>query len=155
MRPRDTSDERDDVDLLFARLHSVTPPADLTARILRSLPAELPVQAFAPPMRSARPANSGSNIPWRWIALGAGVVLAIMSLRLGGLLDDSGASSVFAQIFSDFGGFLASPSDYLSPLMGELPWFDIIISLTALVTFWVSSSASVDQARGNRPNGRF
>ncbi len=154
MRPRGSSDERDDVDRLFARLQSVAPPADLKANILRALPTGVPAQ---PPMQAAPTGQTGAAanaIPWRWIALGAGVVLACMSLRLGSLLDDSGAFSVLSQIFSDFGSFMAAPGDYLTPLASELPWFDIIIALAALVTFWVSSSASVDQAQGSRSRQR-
>jgi hypothetical protein len=138
---------RDDVDRLFARLQSVAPPPNLKARVLQALPAELPRPQAAPVPVTAPPARA---IPWRWIAVGAGVVLLIMSLRLGALLDDSGALSVISEIFSDFGAFLSAPGDYLMPLTEELPWFDIIVTLVALVTFWVSSSASVDQSRATQ-----
>lgn len=144
---RNQPEARDDVDRLFARLHSVAPPPDLKARVLRALLAELPRPQAAPTPVAAPPARA---IPWRWIAVGAGVVLLFMSLRLGTLLDDSGALSVIGAIFGNFGDFLSSPGDYLTPLAEELPWFDLTVALVALVAFWVSSSASVDQARGTQ-----
>jgi hypothetical protein len=142
---QNTPESPDDVDRLFARLHAVAPPADLTARIMRALPAEVPRAQPAPDRAPAIPAWRA--LPWRGIAVVAGLVLAIMSVRLGLLLDDSGAISVLSQIFGDFGSFMSAPGDYLSPLAAELPWFDLIGAVLALALFWFSSAASVDQAR--------
>ena len=139
-----TPEPRDDVDRVFARLQAINPPPDLTRRIMRSLPATLPVatRPTTQPRISAR--------QWQWVATGAGIVLLIMSVRLGSLLDASGALGVLGAIFGGFGDFLSAPGDYLVPLAAELPWFDIILALLALIVFWVSSSASVDRARGKR-----
>ena len=134
---------RDDVDRLFARLRSAEPPPDLTARIMRALPAASP----APPRAAPVPAPTTTRRRWDWVTAIAGMVLLLMSLRLGSLLDDSGALTVLGQIFSDFGGFLSAPGDYLAPLAAELPWLDLIVALIALVVFWVGSSATVDQRR--------
>lgn len=139
-----TPEPRDDVDRLFARLHAVAPPPDLTARIMRALPAEVPRAQPAPGAPAAR------TLPWRGITVAAGLVLAIMSVRLGLLLDDSGVLSVIGQIFGDFGSFISAPGDYLAPLLVELPWFDLIVTLLALALFWFGSSASIDQTRERR-----
>lgn len=147
---RNAPEPRDDVDRLFARLHAVAPPPDLTARIMRALPAEVPRAQPAPVRAPVPSAPAARGLPWRGITVAAGLVLAIMSVRLGLLLDDSGALSVIGQIFSDFGSFISAPGDYLAPLLAELPWFDLIVALLALTLFWFGSAASIDQARDHR-----
>jgi hypothetical protein len=144
---RNGPEPRDDVDRLFARMQSVAPPADLKQRILRSLPTTLPA---SPAQARPTPRPHLSARQWQWGTAIAGVLLLIMSVRLGTLMDDSGALSVLGQMGSNFGDFLSAPGDYLVPLAAELPWLDLIIALAALVAFWVGSSASVDRARGKR-----
>jgi hypothetical protein len=154
MNPNETREPRDDVDRLFARLQSVAPPPDLKASIMRALPAQAPAapqRVAAPPVTAKAPA---ARPPWRWIAAGAGLVLLLMSLRLGTLLDDSGALSVLGLITSNFGDFLGAPGDYLAPLAAELPWLDIFVALAALVTFWYSSSALIGPNSSQRPQQR-
>lgn len=141
-------DPRDDVDRLFARLHHVEPPADLTRRIMRALPSQVPVATAAPAPPVAQPRLSDRQ--WQGVAGIATVFLLIMSVRLGMLLEDSGAFSIFGDMFSNFGDFVSAPGDYLTPLMAELPWFDISLGVLALVVFWVSSSTSVERLRGKR-----
>ena len=139
MRPQGAPEPRDDIDRLFARLQSVTPPANLTPRIMGALPDAVPatsVRVAAAPRRS-----------WSGVAAVAGLVLLLMSLRLGILLDESGALGVLGQIGGDFGDFLSAPGDYLAPLASELPWFDMIIMVAALATFWLSSTATVSSGR--------
>ena len=148
MRPSDAPEPRDDVDRLFARLRPVAPPPGLTARIMDALPSPLP----AAPARVAPTLAPAARRPWGWLAAGAGVVLLLMSLRLGTLLDDSGALVVLGQIFGNFGDFLSAPGDYLGPLASELPWLDLTVAFIALVTFWLSSSAIVDG--GSHPRQR-
>ncbi|MBA3826213.1 MAG: hypothetical protein H0X24_20225 [Ktedonobacterales bacterium] len=150
MRPANTPEPRDDVDHLFARLHSVAPPPDLTARIMGALPGPLP----AAPARVAPAAPPAARRPWGWVTAGAGLVLLVMSLRLGTLLDDSGALAVLGQIFADFSDFLGDPGDYLAPLASELPWLDLSVAVAALALFWFSSSAIIDGIDQPRPRQR-
>ena len=145
---RGTPEPRDNVDRVFARLQSINPPPDLTQRIMRSLPATLPVATAAQAKPVVSPRVSARQ--WQWVATGAGIILLLMSIHLGTLLDDSGALSVLGVIFGGFGDFLSAPGDYLSPLAAELPWFDIILAVLALIVFWVSSSASVDRSHGKQ-----
>jgi hypothetical protein len=150
MQPQRPSDAPDEVDRLFGRLRSVAPPPDLTARILRALPTEPP--AVATP-RAVTISSPTMRHRWGWVTAVAGVVLLVMSLRLGTLLDDSGALGVLGQIFSDFGSFMSAPGDYLAPLASELPWLDLLVALGALVVFFVGSSASVDGQSNAHRNG--
>ncbi len=133
----------DDVDRLFARLRPLAPPPDLSQRIMRALP---PTPSLVPKFAPS-PSNERS---WRWASVATAAFLLIMSLRIGILMDDSGALGVLGAIMQDFGTFLSSPGDYLNPLLGELPWVDIMLALAALTAFWVSSSASMDCWRARR-----
>jgi hypothetical protein len=126
----------DDVDRLFARLRPLAAPPDLAQRIMRALPEPAPVLA--------------EERRWRWTSIATAAFLLIMSLRIGIVLDDSGALGVLGAILQDFGSFLSSPGDYLNPLLAELPWIDMFLAFAALVIFWVSSSASMDRWRARR-----
>lgn len=140
------SDPGDDIDRVFARLRPVAPPPLLAQRILAALPAEVPA-----PVASGVPvaARIGRRT-WQWMATAATLVLLVMSLRLGSLLDDSGALSVLGAIMQDFGAFLSAPGDYLTPLVAELPWVDLIITVVALVVFWISSTSLWDRRATQR-----
>ncbi len=138
MKPQETPEPRDDVDRLFARLHAVAPPPDLAARVMRALPGPAPLA----PTRVVAPSPAPRR-RWGWVTAGAGIILLLMSMRLGTLLGDSGALDVLGQIVANFGDFLGAPGDYLAPLASELPWLDLTVAVAALVTFWLSSSATV------------
>lgn len=145
MRRWDDDTPPDEIDRLFTRLRPASPPRDLAARVLRALPAEAPAAVAAP-----RPAVN--RRVWQWVAAIAGVVLFLMSLRVGSLLEDSGALGVLGSAIGD-SAFWSAPGDYLATLGDALPWLDLSVALAALVAFWVSSSALVsrpDAARRGR-----
>lgn len=142
------TDSGDDVDRVFARLRPIAPPPMLAQRILASLPAEVP----APVARAGPVTGRIPRRTWQWVVAAATLVLVIMSLRLGTLLDDSGALAVLGAIAQDFGSFLSAPGDYLTPLIAELPWFDLSITLGALIAFWVSSTSLLGNRTMRQPS---
>jgi hypothetical protein len=147
---RRDGDRPDDVDRVFARLRSVPPPPDLTARILRALPAKMP----SAPARQAQPVRARRDgAIWSWASLGTIVIFVALCVSLGGALEDSGSLSMLGEIFGNFGDFFGDPGGYLQALVLSLPplgVIEIVLALAALGAFWWTSSLAVDRASRTR-----
>jgi hypothetical protein len=144
------SDEpRDDVDRLFARMEKVDPPPDLTQRIMRSLPAQVPA---AQPQRVAQPRLGGQprQRGWQWAAAIAGVIFVVMSVWLGNALNDSGSLSLLGDAFGDTGTFWNAPGAFFAAFFESLPWLEVIVTLMMFAAFWYSSAAAVDRSPQTR-----
>ncbi len=144
------SDEpRDDVDRLFARLEKVDPPPDLAQRIMRALPAQVPVPPQVQMARrpvGAQPIARPQQRRWQWAAAVAGVLFAVMSLWLGNALNDSGTLSLLGDAFGDAGTFWSAPGAFFAAFFESLPWFEVIATLLLFATFWYCSATLVDRS---------
>jgi hypothetical protein len=151
MRPR-ISEDKDDIDLLFAQMKPIEPPGDLTARIMRALPASVaqPVVASSrtvPARRYDILSRYGS-----WISAAALVIFVLLSVHLGMQLDSSGTLGILGEVTNNQQTFSDAPGVFIGAILESMPWFDLILTAVALGFFWYSSSASVtrwSQQRGS------
>jgi hypothetical protein len=146
-----TPEPYDDIDLLFSRLDKVDPPTGLSARILKSLPAQQEKHlstSIVPPVTPGQkkiPYQKPTRqrvILWRWIAALSILAGIVFSIRLGSQLDANGTFDLMSMLNdSDAKEFIPSQGDTLSLIRDTIPWFDLLAMLVSLITFWFALSS--------------